>query len=213
MKAILAAFARANAGAAQPANPGLRHPQARGQSPHHDDPRRPQRHAPAHHSAQGRSGFDCIPTLIPPMTSSMSPNSIAIGTCEPSNAGPNLRPSQPNLGQPQRKITVRLPLVCLKATAVTTSSRRERPSARSSRLELDGLTRTAMKFTVTCRVGVTEVVDRPESARAALEHVLIQLGRKRNDVRIFDEDGRPRTPADLCRLAAREVAMAPDHQD
>lgn len=59
----------------------------------------------------------------------------ATGTCEPSNAGPNLRPSQPNLGRPQRKITVRLPLVCLKATAVTTPSRRERPSARSSRFE------------------------------------------------------------------------------
>jgi hypothetical protein len=70
-----------------------------------------------------------------------------------------------------------------------------------------------MKFTVTCRVGVTEVVDRPESARAALERVLVLLGRTRNDVRIFDEDGRSRTPADLCRLAAREVAMLPDHQD
>jgi hypothetical protein len=30
------------------------------------------------------------------------------------------------------------------------------------------------------------------------------------DVRIFDEDGRRRRPADLCRLAADEVAMLPD---
>jgi hypothetical protein len=67
-----------------------------------------------------------------------------------------------------------------------------------------------MKFTVTSGAGVTEVVDRPESARAALEHVLALLGRKRNDVRIFDEDGWRRTPVDLCRLAAQEVAMLPD---
>ena len=67
-----------------------------------------------------------------------------------------------------------------------------------------------MKFTVTSGAGVTEVADRPESARAALERVLVLLGRKQNDVRIFDEDGRRRTPADLCRLAAREVAMLPD---
>ena len=33
-----------------------------------------------------------------------------------------------------------------------------------------------MRFTVTSGVGVTEVVDRPESARAALEHVLVPLG-------------------------------------
>jgi hypothetical protein len=67
-----------------------------------------------------------------------------------------------------------------------------------------------MRFTVTSRVGVTEVVDRPESARAALEQVLALLGRKRDDVRIFDEDGSRRTPADLCLLAAREVVMLPD---
>jgi hypothetical protein len=67
-----------------------------------------------------------------------------------------------------------------------------------------------MRFTVTSRVGVTEVVDRPEGARAALERVLVLLGRKRNDVRIFDEDGWPRTPAELCLLAAQEVAMLPD---
>jgi hypothetical protein len=67
-----------------------------------------------------------------------------------------------------------------------------------------------MRFTVTFRVGVTEVVDRPESARAALERVLVLLGRKRNDVRIFDEDGSHRTAAELCRLAAQEVAMLPD---
>ena len=77
-------------------------------------------------------------------------------------------------------------------------------------LEHDGLARRAMKFTVTSGSGVTEVVDRPESARAALEHVLVLLGRKRNDVRIFDEDGWRRTPADLCQLAAQEVAMLPD---
>ena len=67
-----------------------------------------------------------------------------------------------------------------------------------------------MKFTVTSRVGVNEVVDHSESARAALEQVLVLLGRKRNDVRIFDEDGSHRTPAELCLLAAREVAMLPD---
>ena len=77
-------------------------------------------------------------------------------------------------------------------------------------LERDGLARTAMKFTVTSRVGVNEVVARSESARAALEQVLVLLGRKRNDIRIFDEDGSRRTPAELCLLAAREVAMLPD---
>ena len=51
-----------------------------------------------------------------------------------------------------------------------------------------------MKFTVTSRVGVTEVVDRPESAWAALEQVLVLLGRKRTNVHIFDEKGRRRTP-------------------
>jgi hypothetical protein len=68
----------------------------------------------------------------------------------------------------------------------------------------------AMKFTVTSGVGVTEVVDRPESARAALERVLALLARKRNDVRIFDEFGWRRTPAELCLLAAQEVTMLPD---
>ena len=67
-----------------------------------------------------------------------------------------------------------------------------------------------MKFTVTSGAGVTEVVDRPASARTALERVLALLGRKRNDVCIFDEDGRRRTVSDLCRLAAKEVAMLPD---
>ena len=67
-----------------------------------------------------------------------------------------------------------------------------------------------MWFTVISRVGVAEVVDRPESARVALEQVLVLLGRKRNDVRIFDEDGGLRTPAELCLLAAREVVMLPD---
>jgi hypothetical protein len=68
----------------------------------------------------------------------------------------------------------------------------------------------AMKFTVTSGFGVTEVVDRPESARAALERVLGLLARKRSDIRIFDEDGWRRTPAELCLLAAQEVAMLPD---
>jgi hypothetical protein len=67
-----------------------------------------------------------------------------------------------------------------------------------------------MKFTVTSGAGVDEVVDSPQSAKAALERVLMLLGRKRNDVRIFDEDGGRRTPADLCWLAAHEVAMLPD---
>jgi hypothetical protein len=68
---------------------------------------------------------------------------------------------------------------------------------------------TGMKFTVTSGAGVTEVVDRPASARAALELVAL-LGPKRNDVCVFDEDGRRRTPADLCRRAAQEVAMLHD---
>jgi hypothetical protein len=67
-----------------------------------------------------------------------------------------------------------------------------------------------MKFTVTSGAGVTEIVDRPASAWAALELVLALLGRNRHDVRIFDEDGRRRTPADVCLLAAKEVAMLPD---
>ena len=46
-----------------------------------------------------------------------------------------------------------------------------------------------MKFTVTSGTGVTKVVDRPASARTALELVLALLGRKRNDIRIFDEEG------------------------
>jgi hypothetical protein len=62
----------------------------------------------------------------------------------------------------------------------------------------------------TSGAGFTEVVDRPESARAALEQVLALLARKRNDVRIFDEHGWRRTPAELCLLAAQEVAMLPD---
>jgi hypothetical protein len=66
-----------------------------------------------------------------------------------------------------------------------------------------------MKFTVTSGAGVTEV-HRPASARAALELVLAMLGRNRHDVRIFDEDGRRRTPADVCLLAAKEVAMLSD---
>jgi hypothetical protein len=79
-------------------------------------------------------------------------------------------------------------------------------------VERDGLAQTAMKFTVTSGVGVTEVVDRPESARAALEQVLVLLGRKRNNVHIFDEDGSHRTPAELFLLAAREVAMLLDDE-
>ena len=43
----------------------------------------------------------------------------------------------------------------------------------------------AMKFTVTSGAGVTEVIDRPASARAALELVLALLGRTRTDVRIL----------------------------
>ena len=70
-----------------------------------------------------------------------------------------------------------------------------------------------MKFTVTSGTGLANVVDRPASARTALELVLALLGRKRNDIRIFDEEGRRRTPADLCRLAADEVAMLPDESD
>lgn len=67
-----------------------------------------------------------------------------------------------------------------------------------------------MKFTVTSGAGAAELVKHPENARAALEQVLELLGRKRNDVRIFDEDGWRRTPAELCLLAAREVTVLPD---
>ena len=91
---------------------------------------------------------------------------------------------------------------CPPASALTTAPRRDFHRRGVFLLEHDGLARRAMKFTVTSRSGVTEVVDRPASAGAALELVLALLGRRRNDVRIFDEDGRRRTPADLCRLAA-----------
>ena len=77
----------------------------------------------------------------------------------------------------------------------------------------DAIRERAMKFTVTSGAGVTEVIDRPASARAALELILALLGRTRTDVRIFDEDGRRRSPADLCRLAADEVAMLPDESE
>jgi hypothetical protein len=77
-------------------------------------------------------------------------------------------------------------------------------------LEQDGSGQTGHEVYRYLPVGVTEVVDRPESARAALEKVLALLARKRNDVRIFDEDGWRRTPAELCLLAAREVAMLPN---
>jgi hypothetical protein len=60
-----------------------------------------------------------------------------------------------------------------------------------------------MKFTVTSGAGFTEVVDRSESARATLELVLALLGRKR---------GSHRTPAELCLLAAREVATLPNDE-
>jgi hypothetical protein len=70
-----------------------------------------------------------------------------------------------------------------------------------------------MKFTVTLGAGVTAVVRRIKSARAALELVLVLLGHKRTDVRIFDENGRRRTPAELCLLASKEVAMLPDESE
>ena len=69
-----------------------------------------------------------------------------------------------------------------------------------------------MRFTVTSGVGVNEVVHLSESARTALEQVLALLGRTRNGVRILDEGGSHRTPAELCLLAAREVAMLPDDE-
>ena len=66
-----------------------------------------------------------------------------------------------------------------------------------------------MKFTVTSGDGVAEIVKRYASARAALERVLALLGRKRNDIRIFDEEGWRRTPAELCLLAAQKVQCCP----
>jgi hypothetical protein len=71
----------------------------------------------------------------------------------------------------------------------------------------------AMKFTVTSGAGFTKAVDCHASARAALERVLALLARKRDDVRIYDEDGSRRTPAELCLLAAQEVAMLPDEPE
>ena len=70
-----------------------------------------------------------------------------------------------------------------------------------------------MKFTVTSGAGLSEVTDRPATARAALELILALLGQTRTDVRIVDEDGRRRSIADLCRLAADEVAMLPDESE
>jgi hypothetical protein len=75
---------------------------------------------------------------------------------------------------------------------------------------MTGWCERAVKFTVTSGAGVAEAVERYASARAALEQVLALMGRKRNDVCIFGEDGGRRTPADLCRLAAQEVAMLHD---
>jgi len=77
----------------------------------------------------------------------------------------------------------------------------------------DAIREWNMKFTVTSWVGGIEVVDRPASAWAALELVLALLGHKRTDVRIFDQNGRRRTPAELCLLASKEVAMLPDESE
>jgi hypothetical protein len=104
---------------------------------------------------------------------------------------------------------------------LTTAPRRDSPLARGFLWSIQWPRTTstmqfgerAMKFTVTSGAGVTEVIDRPASARAALELVLALLGRTRTDVPIFDEDGRRRSPADLCRLAADEVAMLPDESE
>ena len=105
---------------------------------------------------------------------------------------------------------MRRPLICPKARPLTTEPRGDPRGVFV--LERDGLARTAMKFTVTSRVGVNEVAARSESARAALEQVLVLLGRKRKNVHIFDEKGQRQTPAELCLLAAREVAMLPDDE-
>jgi hypothetical protein len=65
-----------------------------------------------------------------------------------------------------------------------------------------------MKFTVTSGVGVTRVADRTESARAALEPVLALLARKRNDVRIFEEDGSRLTPGKVMPAGSSRGCVA-----
>jgi hypothetical protein len=67
-----------------------------------------------------------------------------------------------------------------------------------------------MKFTVTSGAGFTKAVDRHASARAALERVLALLARKRDDVRIYDEDGSRRTPAELCCSQLKRLQCCPD---
>jgi hypothetical protein len=89
---------------------------------------------------------------------------------------------------------VRRPLICPKARPLTTEPRGDPRGVFV--LERDGLARTAMKFTVTSRVGVNEVAARSESARAALEQVLVLLGRKRT------------TFASLMRTARAELRQS-----
>jgi hypothetical protein len=98
-------------------------------------------------------------------------------------------------------------------TSRTAAPRRKPLSARGSFWRMTVWRERAMKFAVTSGVGVTRVIDRTESARTALERVLALLARKRNDVRIFDQDGSRLTPAELCLLAAQEIAALPDESE
>ena len=80
MSAIFAAFAKANAGAAEPAEFRLRHPQARRQGHHRDDPGCPQGHPPSYHPGGGRSDSVVYTNSYPAMKSSTSPSSITTGS-------------------------------------------------------------------------------------------------------------------------------------
>jgi hypothetical protein len=60
-----------------------------------------------------------------------------------------------------------------------------------------------MRFSVTSGTGTAEGVDHLQSAKSALDQALTLVARKRKNVRIFDEDGMPRSLTDLRLLADR----------
>jgi hypothetical protein len=67
-------------------------------------------------------------------------------------------------------------------------------------------TSAQMRFCVTSGTGTAEVVDHLQSAKSALDRALTLVARERKNVRIFDEDGMPRSLTDLRRLADQEAS-------
>ena len=61
-----------------------------------------------------------------------------------------------------------------------------------------------MRFVITSGTGVREVVDQRKDAKSALECALTLVKRRRQNVRVFDEDGKPRSLNDLHRFADEE---------